>query len=317
LTAPPPAVRCPAKINLALHVLGRRPDGYHELDTVFQTIDLWDRLEVRPAEDLSLECNDPALPTDGSNLVLRAAELLLERRVRRRRGAALRLHKSIPAQGGLGGGSSDAAGALRLLAEHWTLDVDDETLAALGAELGADVPFFLVGGTARGLARGDRIQPLAPLSETPLVLGMPPFGISTAEVFRRLSERLTLPENLVTVRGPCPHKWLEEKDFGDSGEAGKAGSQRRWASPEARNDLEPVVFEGWPELKRFRDALLRAGALGAMVSGSGSAVYGLFREPAETAGASVGLQRQFGRWRVLTSRTVRGGVRLTPPRQGG
>ena len=288
MSTPRWAVRCPAKVNLMLRVRGRRDDGYHELDTVFQAIDLWDTVEIRPAETLSLSCDDPALPVDQDNLVLRAAELLLERLARRQLGGALALRKEIPTRAGLGGGSSDAAGTLLLCSQFWGLDADRETLAMLAADLGADVPFFLVGGTARGRGRGDRIERLEPLPAREVVLGIPAFGISTAEVFGTLASRLTLPRNGVNFLAPSAHKLPEEKDF-----------------PVAVNDLERVVFEDWPELKGFRDALTGVGAERALLSGSGSAVYGLFRGAEEADSAAHRLRAGFSRWRVLRSRTVR------------
>jgi len=282
----------PAKVNLSLKVLGRREDGYHELDTVFQTVDLWDRLAVCPGEGLSLECDRPGIPSDGTNLVLRAAKMLRERCGRPDLGAHFELHKSIPAGGGLGGGSSDAAAALRLAASHWGLEVSRDTQLDLARRLGADVPFFLYGGTARGLGRGDRIEPLEPLPETPLLLGLPPFGISTAEVFSRLRARLTLPENGVNLHDPLAYKVPIGKDF-------------RLAA----NDLEEVVFRDWPELSTFRDGLLDAGAERAMLSGSGSTVFGMFDNEVAMRGAVERLGATFGGWQLIPTRTVREAIR--------
>jgi 4-diphosphocytidyl-2-C-methyl-D-erythritol kinase len=205
---------CPAKVNLSLRVLGRRHDGYHELDTLFQAIDLEDTLELREASSsLTLSCDDASVPVDESNLVLRAARLLHERHGRPRAGIAFHLRKAIPVEAGLGGGSSDAAGALLLASEHWGLDLDRRSLAGLGRELGADVPFFFTGGTARGRGRGDEITSLSPLEPGPLLLGCPPFGIPTREVYRRLARGLTLPGNGVSF--PCfsAHKLAQENDF--------------------------------------------------------------------------------------------------------
>lgn len=280
-------VRCPAKINLMLRVLRRREDGYHELDTVFQTIDLWDEIDYRPADALTLACDDPKVPGDESNLVLRAARLLARHAGVEHPTGALRLRKSIPAQAGLGGGSSDAAGALLLCARAWELRVAPSELQAIAAELGADVPFFLVGGTARGRGRGDIVTPLEPLAETPLVLGFPPYGLSTADIFGRLATRLTLPGNGVSLPRFFAHKWPQEKDF-----------------PLAVNDLEGVVFDGWSELAGFRDALLEAGATRAMLSGSGSTVFGVFPEDGERDEALRKLDAGFAEWTVLGSKTV-------------
>jgi 4-diphosphocytidyl-2-C-methyl-D-erythritol kinase len=286
------AVRCPAKVNLVLRVIGRRDDGYHELDTVFQALDLWDTLTIRPADELTLECDDPRVPVGEDNLVLRAARLLCDRCSGRALGGRLELRKAIPVQAGLGGGSSDAAAALMLCDRHWKLDTGRPTLQVLAAELGADVPYFLTGGTARGRGRGDHIEPLAFPGGVPVVLGCPPFGISTAEVFRRCSTRLTLPGNGVSVPLLLAHKWPKGNDFGF-----------------LVNDLEAVVFEGWPELEGFRDALLEAGAGAALVSGSGSTVYGVFSGSGSAARGADRVRARFGGWRVLTSRFVPDGIR--------
>jgi len=285
--------RCPAKVNLRLNVLGRREDGYHELDTVFQAIDLWDELHIEPAEELSLDCDAPGIPVDGSNLVLRAAELLRASYPDRRLGARLTLRKRIPAQAGLGGGSSDGAGALLLCRRHWGLPLADSELAGLAARLGADVPFFLTGGTARGTGRGDRIEPQPFLGEVPLLLGLPPFGIPTSEVFSRLDARLTLPRNGVSLPVLSAHKWPEENDFRS-----------------AVNDLEGVVFELRPELARFRDALLRGGARSALLSGSGSAVFGLFGDDHARDLAAGMLRDRFREWRLVGIRTVQGAAHV-------
>lgn len=181
----PATALCPAKVNLALRVLDRRDDGFHELDTIFQAIDLFDEIRIAPSDDLTLACDQASLACDASNLVLKAAMLLRDWAGGELPGAALALSKRIPLQGGLGGGSSDAAGSLRLCARFWELDPPAEALLEIASDLGADVPFFLVGGTARGRGRGDRIEPLPYIGDLPILLGVPPFGVSTAEVFRR------------------------------------------------------------------------------------------------------------------------------------
>lgn len=290
--------RCPAKVNLMLRVLSRRADGFHELDTIFQTIDLWDTLEIAPGTGLALACDDRELPVDETNLVLRAVALVGRRFPARRLEARLRLSKSIPVGAGLGGGSSDAAGALRLCSAFWGLELDEAALVDLAAELGSDVPFFLTGGTARGRGRGERIELLPPPAAMPLLLGCPPFGISTDEVFRRVASRLTLPRNGVSLPCLSAHKWPEGKDFGLF-----------------VNDLERVVFADWPELLRFRDALLDAGARMALLSGSGSTVYGIFAENGILAAALGGLRSEFRGWRLVPTRTVRSAVRLAAPEE--
>jgi len=298
LSSPLYVARCPAKVNLALRVIGRRPDGYHELDTVFQAVDLWDTLELRAAPGrLTLTCDAPGVPVDDSNLVLRAAALLRERHGRARNGAAFHLDKGIPAQAGLGGGSSDAAGALRLCLRHWELELDDDGLQAVARELGADVPFFLLGGTARGRGRGDRVEALAAAVGRPMLLGMPPFGISTKQVFARLEARLTLPGNGVNLPIFSWHKLPVGNDFGL-----------------AVNELETVVFKGWPELRRFRDGLLDAGAGTALLSGSGSAVYGIFGSTDRLNRAAERLAAQFESWRLLRTRSVESAAHVVAAR---
>ena len=170
-----------AKINLGLRVLGRRADGYHEIRTVFQTVTLHDTLTFEPAPGglLELACTDPTIPTDESNLILRAASLLRER-YGVSRGARTRLEKSIPAGGGLGGGSSDAAAALLALNRLWNLGAGARELSELGARVGADVPFFLTGGTALGTGTGADVEPLEDAPKMPLVIVTPGVRVATA-----------------------------------------------------------------------------------------------------------------------------------------
>ncbi|HVF45648.1 MAG TPA: 4-(cytidine 5'-diphospho)-2-C-methyl-D-erythritol kinase, partial [Pyrinomonadaceae bacterium] len=163
-----------AKINLGLKVLGRRADGYHEIRTVFQTISLHDRLTFETTADgrLELACTDPSIPADETNLVMRAAAALRER-YGAGRGARVTLEKRVPAGGGLGGGSSDAAATLIALSHLWDLKADAGGLSELGARLGADVPFFLTGGTALGTGTGTRVVPLEDAPERHLVVVTP------------------------------------------------------------------------------------------------------------------------------------------------
>ena len=167
-----------AKVNRSLVVLGKRPDGFHELDTVFQAVGLSDRLTFETSVGLSLEVDDPSIPSGAENLVLRAARALAASAGVPAR-AAITLEKRIPSGGGLGGGSSDAAVALLGLSALWGLDLPVGGLAEIGASVGSDVPFFLYGGTARGLGRGERIAPLPDLPSAGVVLVMPPFPVAT------------------------------------------------------------------------------------------------------------------------------------------
>lgn len=284
---------CPAKVNLRLRVLGRRPDGYHELQTVFQAIDLWDRLEATPSPELRLTCDAPGIPTDGANLVMRAAEAARSYRGIRDQGATFQLHKAIPPGGGLGGGSSDAAAAILLVDRLWNLALSPSEQHTIAASVGADVPFFLTGGTALGTGRGDIIQVLDHGAELALVLGLPPLSIGTAEVFGALPDRLTAPRVDVSVS----RLWAPQKP----GE---------FCAEEAVNDLEAVVFEGWPGLGGFRDALLETGARFALLSGSGSTVYGVYPVRERAVEAARRLGDRFPGWRVIATKTVRDGIRF-------
>ena len=291
---------CPAKVNLSLRVLGRRDDGYHELDTYFQAIDLWDRIEVRPHDRLSLACDDARVGEGPDNLVLRAATALRGLAPVPGVGAAFRLTKRIPVQGGLGGGSSDAAGTLLLCARLWNVDPGPERMQALAEALGADVPFFLFGGTAHGTGRGDRIRPVPYLGDLPILLGVPAFGMSTREVFAALGERLTPQAAGVSVRAFSGPKCRGDNDFSFM-----------------INDLESVVFAARGELRTFRDALVDAGALGALLCGSGSSVFGLYPEGFDLAPVARGLRERFARWTVVATRAVARGAYVAAPAEGG
>ena len=286
---------CPTKVNLGLHVVGRRSDGYHEIVTIFQAIDLCDALEGEVAEALTLEVQDASIPADESNLVLRAARLLHARIAGARgRGARLRLDKGIPAGAGLGGGSSDAAGALMLLNELWSLRLGSAALERLAADLGSDVPFFLFGGTALGTGRGATIEPLPPIGERAVLLGCPPFALSTPEVYRALQAPLTVDGADVTVPRLFV-KFAKGNDFAL-----------------ARNDLEVAAFGMRGELATFRDALSRSGAEVALVSGSGSTVFGLFRAGTDVTSIAEDVRGGFPGWTLKASRTVASGVRIVP-----
>jgi 4-diphosphocytidyl-2-C-methyl-D-erythritol kinase len=273
-----------AKINLDLRVLGVRPDGYHELRTVFQALRLHDTLTVtRRAGPLTLTCRTPGVPTDARNLVWKAAAGLWRERYGARRapeGVAIHLVKRIPAEAGLGGGSADAAVALQALNQLWAIGADEATLVRVAAGIGADVPFFLRGGTALGLGRGDAIYPLAELPAVWVALVRPPFGVSTVEAYR----------------------WWDA-DPGRSPRVPVVSPPANWPTW-ARilgNDLEPPVARQHPTIARIRRALLRDGAFAAAMSGSGSTVFGLFTAAAQARAAVRAWQRPG--WLALTTRT--------------
>jgi 4-diphosphocytidyl-2-C-methyl-D-erythritol kinase len=248
-----------AKINLDLRVLGKRPDGFHELRTIFQTVSLADRLEISftPARATSIELDDPAAIAD--NLVVRAARLVMDAMDVDGR-VEMRLEKRIPMGAGLGGGSSDAAAVLLALPALARKPLRVETLSAIGQQLGSDVPFFLLGGAAVGIGRGTELFPLPDLPAVQGVIVAPGIHVSTVEAYRALSPRLTSESQENKIFSFQSHAW-------DAINA--AGFQ---------NDFEPVVLEREPRLAALRRKLEKAGAAPAMMSGSGSALFGLFRD---------------------------------------
>jgi 4-diphosphocytidyl-2-C-methyl-D-erythritol kinase len=278
-----------AKINLGLRVLGRRDDGYHEIRTVFQTVTLHDGLTFEATADgrLELTCTDPTIPTDESNLVLRAASALRER-YEVSLGACVRLEKNVPAGGGLGGGSSDAAATLLALAHLWDLKSDVSELSELGARLGADVPFFLTGGTALGTGTGTEIAPLEDAPKLQLVVVTPSVRVLTAEAYKALgAHALTKAEALVNLSVS-----RTEADFPDS------------LCDVMSNDFEAVVVRLQPEIGLVREALRAAGATRASLSGSGSSVYGVFESELEAGRAARKLSGGEGSWRVSACATL-------------
>lgn len=243
-------VEAPAKLNRFLAVLGRRPDGFHALELVTTVLDglagLTDILEGEPAQDLRLELAGPAaqgLVDDDSNLVLRAWRLL-EAEVGRPLPTQLRLEKRIPHGAGLGGGSSDAAAALRLGNALFSLGLPEATLLRLAAQLGSDVPLFLLGGTVLGLDRGERVMPLGSLPLEPILLVHPGIHVPTPSVYRALAE-VGYPPAV-----PCP-------------------SLAPGMPPPWRNDLTGAALHVCPSLSDVRDALAQAGGE-PLLCGSGS-----------------------------------------------
>src|SRR5687768_14075435 len=190
-------LRAFAKINLSLRVSSVRPDGFHDVRTILQAIDLFDRVKCEALRGpFQIRCDMPGVPTDRTNLVWKAAQLLWEagERSGEPRNTVVTLQKNIPMKAGLGGGSSNAAAALLALRRLWKLRVPDEQIHALAAKLGSDVPFFLVGGTALGLGRGEEVYPLENLPRYRVVLVIPPFGVATNEAYAWLdSKRLREP----------------------------------------------------------------------------------------------------------------------------
>ena len=252
-------LRASAKVNLALEVLGKRADGYHEIATVLQAVDLFDRIAVETADSLSLHTDDPDLPTDEGNLVMRAARLL-QKAAGIETGARIRLQKRIPVAAGLGGGSSDAAATLWGLSRLWKLRWPTARLQELAVELGMDVPFFLGAGRAVARGRGEQLAPLPGGGGYALVLVNPRVPLSTREVYGRV-----------------PTGWRAEPVGTDRViEALRTRNVNRVAAA-LTNNLEGLVEPVLPVIGRMKAALLAAGALGAIMSGSGPTVFGMAR----------------------------------------
>jgi 4-diphosphocytidyl-2-C-methyl-D-erythritol kinase len=275
-----------AKINLDLRILGVRPDGFHDLRTIFQSLALHDVMTFTARKGpFAIRCDDPDIPTDGRNLIWQAASLLWRaagRRGDRPRDAVVNLRKRIPVEAGLGGGSANAAIAILGLARTWQLEMDRPTISRLAAGVGADAPFFLAGGTALGLGRGDDIYPLVDLPRTHVVLVRPQFGVSTAEAYGWYDDEPRLRRRAPPPK-PLPESWPA------------------WAVT-LRNDLEPAVTRHHPTIGRIRQALVDAGAVVAAMSGSGSTVFGLFERLDAARRTAADLARPG--WLVVHTRTL-------------
>jgi 4-diphosphocytidyl-2-C-methyl-D-erythritol kinase len=275
-----------AKINLGLKVLGKRPDGFHEIRTIYQTVGFADRLHISVSSrqgGIRLECDHPELSSERKNLVYRAAELW-QRARDFKGGVRLRLEKKIPMGAGLGGGSSDAAATLLAL-EHLTGDrLDFPARLQLASRLGSDVPLFLLGGRVLGCGRGEEVYPLADLPARHCLIAFPGFAISTAEAYAAIGLQLTRGKEhrKMTVLGKRPPFPLEE-----------------WGP--AENDFEILVFARWPELARVKSQLIRAGAETASMTGSGSALYAVFESAQQLNRAA---NRIPAAWKVFKVRTL-------------
>jgi len=278
-------LRTPAKINLTLRVGDRRADGFHDVQTVLQSISLSDTVTFRrTTKPFQLTASGGAVPSDRSNLIWRAATALWAAAGRdgEPHGATVTLRKTIPMAAGLGGGSANAAGALIGLNRLWALGLSRLVLRDLAATLGSDVAFFLAGGTAIGLGRGDHILPLRPVRRLGVVVIKPEFGVSTADAYRWLDDDRT-----AGIAEPAQDR---------------LGITVGWPEPlRLVNDLEAPVSRRHAEIGDAVRSAREAGALGAAMTGSGSAVFGLFRAP-----VPVSVVRRLRRpgWAVHTATTL-------------
>ena len=260
----PLRLKAPAKINLCLHVTGRRADGYHELVSLMCPLALYDSLPLTPATaGITVACSHPEVPADASNLAARAARLFFETVPKKTAapltGLTIVIDKHIPVGAGLGGGSSDAAAVLKALNRIWEQPFSDSGLLEMGARIGADVPFFIQGGPALATGIGDRLEPFDRIAPWTALLVYPNAAVSTAWVYKNLNLRLTKDEKEL-------RKFHFEDRFFDVAE-------------HLVNDLEAVTAKAFPVINEIKRLLLAHGAAGAMMSGSGSTVFGLFETP--------------------------------------
>jgi 4-diphosphocytidyl-2-C-methyl-D-erythritol kinase len=280
-------LKTPAKINFGLQILCKRPDGFHDLETVLQMVALFDEMEFFTNDgEIKLICNNPEIPEDESNLVFRAAKILRDEFPdRTRSGVKIRLKKIIPAGAGLGGGSGNAAFALMGLNKFWDLGLSCEQLIPFAASLGSDIPFFLVSPTALGTERGDKIRKIASPRKISVVIVFPGFSISTPWVYQNLKLELTKKQNNISIL----QKFLSQSDISQLGNS-------------LQNHLEPVVFKKYPVVREIKDKLLEIGACGALMSGSGSAVFGVFEDSFKAKEAYEKLPK--GEWSSFLTETV-------------
>lgn len=267
-----------AKLNLTLDILGKRSDGYHELNMVMQSIDLADTISVTPqdAPGLSLTCNVPYLPCDDSNIAAKAAHRFFAARGNETPGLAIHIEKSIPACAGMAGGSSDGAAVLRLLRRLYAADLPQEELEAIGALVGSDVPYCVRGGTALAQGRGEILTDLPPLPDCFFVVCKPPFPISTPELFAqvRLKKLRCHPDTTGMLKA------LEERDL-------EAVARRVY------NVFEDVLPRKYAQVFEIKRKLLDRGAMTASMTGSGPTVFGIFSDIERAEIAAEELKKEY------------------------
>jgi 4-diphosphocytidyl-2-C-methyl-D-erythritol kinase len=261
--------RAYAKINLGLRILRKREDGFHDIETILHPIDLFDEIELHPSDSIEVRCTDPTIPTDESNTCFKAVQFLREH-LGVRQGALISITKNIPSGAGLGGGSSDAATVLKYLPSLWKQSVDDLALSTIACKIGLDVPFFLKHGSALALGRGEILEYFSFDLPFGILVCSPPLHIPTSWAYQnhraRAFERTDLRAALFDgVNNPATLR------------------------SSLRNDFEELVFGTHPRIQEIKESLLRAGAVYASLSGSGSAVFGFFdrRETALPAEAEL------------------------------
>ncbi|TVY06807.1 4-(cytidine 5'-diphospho)-2-C-methyl-D-erythritol kinase [Paenibacillus cremeus] len=266
--------KAPAKINLSLDVLYKREDGYHEVEMVMTMVDLADRIEMQelPRDTIIISSQAGYIPLDEKNLAFQAARLIKDR-YDVKQGVYIHLDKKIPVAAGLAGGSSDAAATLRGLNRLWRLNIGTEELQRLGAELGSDVPFCVTGGTAVARGRGEKLEPIEAPPQCWVVLAKPPINVSTSEIYGKLNAQ-------EIHRHPSTDRVLaaiREKRFDE-------------LCDELGNVLEEVTLKLYPEVRQLKEVMMRLGADGVLMSGSGPTVFGLVSKESKVARIYNGLR---------------------------
>ena len=299
-------VRSFAKINLGLRIGAARADGFHELLTVYQTIGLHDLIGVSVSRGSGIEirCDDPRVPRDQSNTCYRVVEKAM-RAMKGKGRVVIEIEKRLPVQGGMGGASSNAVATLLALERVIKKTLPGEERLRIAAEVGSDLPLFLIGGTVLGVGRGEQVYPLEDLPGTACVVVTPEVGVSTPKAFAEWDRKLTLPgsSDRMVELGRGLSAWLSESYSGAPFRRGRAENPLlELVRAGIKNDFEQVVFPEYPELSEGKSALERAGARCAFLSGSGSTLYGLFASR-QGARAAVTRLRQQG-WAAQATVTL-------------
>jgi len=281
------AFKTPAKINLGLYVLAKRPDGYHEVETLLQMVSLYDEVELEVLDTkVDLICNHPGVPSDSSNLAAKAA-LLLKKTFPERKdlGCRIRLKKNIPVGAGLGGGSGNAAGVLWGLNVLWDLKIERQSLMDLAANLGSDVPFFLCSPLAFGTGRGEKVEILQPAKKMNVMLVFPRIPIAASAAYSGDNLKLTTDQNNISML---------KKNLSQHGCAGLGKL--------LHNDLEPVVLKDYPDVRELKEKLETFNPEGVLLSGSGSTVFAIFANADEMKQAQTACKG--ANWDTFLTETI-------------
>lgn len=279
-------IQAPAKINLYLEITGKRPDGYHNLESIMQTVSLYDEITVEDhSSGIVLECDNANLPADSSNIVYKAADAL-QKHFGIQKGVKITLNKKIPMGAGLGGGSSDAAATMKALVRLWNIDTGKSELEKIAAGLGADVPFFLTGGTALCEGIGEIVTPLESIQKMPIILINPGFGVPTPAVYKKVRFPLTKPRKIHTIK-----KLICNGSFNVNN-----------ALEYCFNRLEEFVFPDYPEIAKIKSVMADLGCAGLM-SGSGATVFCIFGSESQSETIKSKLREyHWNTWMVYPSK---------------